>query len=435
MPLSGTPELSSLANRSNVHQHIDAAAVFRVCNEMKALSIQPDRETFNILQKVFVQEGMFDDMLQAILDMKSRGMGLRVGDFDSLLQICEAKGDAYRAMLAMEYLQSTSVAKKIKPTATTMDFLLRASNRMMFAQGSQFAWKRLLHGHHVNFTEGDCLETLHVAARFGIPDMAGEALRHVSQTLGIQCQVHHMMPLVEAFARVRAWDKLHRTLVLLRQMGIVVPAKDMEYVATILAKSANVNAGDAPLTVQERLHEATSTPDVTFLNAMVLARTTLNDNEGAMQLVLDMYPVYGVKPSTRTYNILMKAAGRDVDKMRRVLDEMISKSSAQSDSVVFPCAPDTSTFEMIISESIRAPVYETAFEYLEMMKELQLIPSVSIYTFIIRRCLLAGDERWKAALDEMNMYGHPVPPALQRLIDNRLNGAAPRQQNNRRRKF
>ena len=84
--------------------------------------------------------------------------------------------------------------------------------------------------------------------------------------------------------------------------------------------------------------------------------------------------------------------------------------------------PDARTYERLIVLCLSGETYEDAFFYLEEMKAEGLFPPLSVYEAIIQRCVLDKDGRYAVAVKELKELGYTVSTALQGVIDG--NGGA-----------
>jgi len=142
-------------------------------------------------------------------------------------------------------------------------------------------------------------------------------------------------------------------------------------------------------------------------NVVIEASIAVGRFEDAVELYKELYTICEGGPDTETFNVILQSASR-----RRNKDlAMFLASEMQALGV----KPDLLTYDRLILVCLREDDYEDAFRYLEEMTEVGKQREEAgqkgwwmrggTATAMVRRCVVAGDERAWDILDKMDKRG------------------------------
>jgi pentatricopeptide repeat protein len=267
------------------------------------------------------------------------------------------------------------------------------------------AWQKAVVELGVIPVEGQCIEVLHTAARCGLPDLAMHALQ-VLFGLEVPLEEHHLAPVLEAFCERRMIEEAFSIVNLMRSSDVQFTQETALPLTNCIC--GHIDQVDEAWSILEKMHQEHKPVDVVSLNAIIHAAAILNDLQRAIG-TYKAFANFDVQPTISTFNYLL--SGCISASHRELGDKLLSELRE------LHLIPDTKTFERMIILCLTQTVYEDAFFYLEEMKGQGYLPPLSVYTALIRKCVVSGDVRWKIALDEMKECGFEVSPALQIFID------------------
>ena len=224
--------------------------------------------------------------------------------------------------------------------------------------------------------------------------------------LEIPLEEHHLVPVMESFCECQKLEEVFSIVNLMRSSDVHFTRETASQLTNCI--SSDIDKVDEAWSVLERMHQQGKPVDVVSLNAVIHAATLLNDLQRAIG-TYKAFPDFGVKPTISTFNHLLSGC---ISTSHRALGDKLLSELRELNLV-----PDTQTFERVIILCLTQTVYEDAFFYLEEMKGQGYMPPLSVYTAIIRKCVVSGDVRWEVALDEMKECGYTVSPTLQFFID------------------
>lgn len=267
------------------------------------------------------------------------------------------------------------------------------------------AWQKAVVDLGVTPVEGQCIDVLHTAARCCLPNLAMHALQIL---IGLQVPLaeHHIAPVLEAFCGRRMLEEAFSIVNLMRSSDVrCSPETALQLTKCI---SGDIDQVDEAWSILEKMNQEKKVVDVVSLNAIVHAAILLNDLQRAIG-TYKAFGDFGVNADISTFNHLL--SGCIFASHRELGDRLLSELRELG------LVPDKVTFERMIVLCLTQTVYEDAFFYLEEMKGQGHMPPISVYTALIRKCVVSGDVRWKIALDEMKECGYEVLPNLQLFID------------------
>lgn len=290
----------------------------------------------------------------------------------------------------------------------TLDIFLTLFDQ---ADGVLFAWERTVNVLKQAPDEGLCIAVLHTAGRHGLTDLAMEAVRALGNT-NVEWQEYHFAPVIEASCKIGDIKEAFGTLSLMRSHGVDPLLDTALPIFQIIA--ADADKIDEAWGMLEDMRKAGAEVDVVAYNTLIRACAAIGD----LQRALGTYQAaaeLGVTPNVDTYNTLLSAC--IAVEHRELGDRLLTEMREAA------IKPDVQTYERMIVLCLTQASYEDAFYYLEEMKTVKLKPTQSIYEAIIRKCVSMGDRRHQLAVAEMEESGYAVSQAMNRYMDNELQGA------------
>jgi pentatricopeptide repeat protein len=270
--------------------------------------------------------------------------------------------------------------------------------------------------------EGLILLVLHVAGRFGDPDLAASAIAELGP-LSIQPQEHHLAPLLEAFCvRGMLTDAMEVLDVMRTTAGIDPNLHTAAPIVKIIGQDTGLF--DGAYFALETLKSSGKRVDVSAFNAVIAAAEKLGDL-GRAVAVYQQAEKLGVRPNTETYNSLLgaciaKKAKPQGDLLIKEMQSPKKLPGDQQDPVPIPM--DLTTYTKLIRLALSQPSYEEAFFYLEKMKDANYRPPLEVYEALVNKCVSSGDQRFKLVLEEMRAGGYRPSKRLYDNIQRYLEG-------------
>jgi pentatricopeptide repeat protein len=251
--------------------------------------------------------------------------------------------------------------------------------------------------------EGLILDVLNVAARWGRPDLATQALAKLSE-LNVQAQEYHLVALLESYVVAGRVPEALRVVSSIREMGMTPTLSTVEPIAAVLTTAEIIDQAFYGI---EDMHKAGETIDIASLNALILACARIGDLRRA-RATQTAIGDFGLKPNLDTYNLLLEAC--IAAEHRALGDTLLSEMAAAN------LTPAESTYERVIQLCLVPEDYDDAFFYLEKMKAEGLQPSSKAYIAILRRCLKDNDRRWILVREEMDALDYTLDFDTRRMI-------------------
>ncbi|KAH9062448.1 hypothetical protein EDB87DRAFT_1787713 [Lactarius vividus] len=404
-------------------------------DDMKALGISPDVETFRFLLQA-VRYAPHETTWSVLKMMKEAGIEHTEGSYAFLIQRYLADSNlemAFKLLVEMERRGLTPTLKTAEAIITLaaqrrmprlalelaenfeassvrrlgMDVwvsCLLSSSECLYKEGVLHLWPKVTNELKVFPDEGCALEVLHTAGRHGLPDLAMDVLRAL-KTIDVELREYHFAPIIEALCRANRIKEALSVLTLVRQNNVEPNADTAHCIFESIR--VNTDAIDAAWDALESLHAEGQTIDITAVNVVIQASVALGDLRRAFG-TYQMCTELGVKPTLDTFHFLL--SGCIAAQNRELGDRIVTELKEAK------IKPDARTYERLIVLCLTGETYEDAFFYLEEMKAEKLSPPLSVYEAIIQRCVLEKDERYAIAAEELKELGYTVSPALRRAI-------------------
>jgi pentatricopeptide repeat protein len=216
------------------------------------------------------------------------------------------------------------------------------------------------------------------------------------------------VPLIEAFVHAGQVPQAIQVLATMRSAGLTPTLRTAEPIASALASAELI---DQAFYAIEDL--PAGTVDVAALNALILASARLGDLQ-RVRATQTAASALGIEPDIDTFNLTfagcITAGHRPLGDT--LLDEM-AKAGIQ---------PNATTYERMILLCLIPVKYDDAFYYLEKMKVDGFPPPYSVYRAILRKCIDAGDRRWRMVVEEVQSLGLRLDKEMQSVLEDASRG-------------
>ncbi|KAH7888710.1 hypothetical protein F5I97DRAFT_740900 [Phlebopus sp. FC_14] len=376
-------------------------SMWKVVDKMLELNIQPNEQTYALIMKRMTTTESVELALQFMHEMTSRGL---TPELITAQDVVRLAADLDFPRLAVNLAQNFEAQSLRRFDGEAWMSCLISSAEMLYAEGVEICWKKVIHGLNLSPDEGACLSVLHTCARHGLADLAID-VKQVLRKIGIEWQEYHFTPLMEAFCRAGRIKDAFNTLNVMRNDGIVPTSKTASSIAELLQK--DVDFVDGAWGALDEMRREGKTVETTAINAILHASITLGDLQRAIG-AYQSFPDYDCKPDVETFNYLL--AGCTAAKRRELGDKLLQDMKQAA------VKPNASTYEHVILLCLTCSPYEDAFFYLEELKAQKLVPPLKVYEMIIRTCITAGDSRYTLALTELGQCGYQLSRDLQQFL-------------------
>ncbi|CAG8490899.1 7769_t:CDS:2 [Acaulospora colombiana] len=473
-------------------------AIRNVCEEMQRNNVKPDLLTYNILLSAYEPLGNVPDSLRLLDDMASAGIAPDITTYHILLRDAYyrelifdmiqkdwnlqpnivtyecyldallSNGELERGVEYLESLKSKDIQPTVKmygsviqsaisygavseafellktaendklPIYVNMYYeVLRSCADEYNLDGVLFCWEKILEKNYATLDEGACIDVLHVAAKFGKPQLAAQVIVYLTEHRNVSLESHHLEPLLEAFIGDNDLKQAMDMLSIMRSSQIDVSLKSAAPIVDAI--QTDVELIDKAYYALEELHKEGKKVDVVALNAIIVAcrdvrkkidasSSEKNNSTNTKKFVsnpdvhraVETYKAaekLEVTPDVNTFNALLNVC---VAAQHRELGEQFWKEMKKMG--IRPTIESYRRMIFLCCSQLNDD-YEDAFIYLEEMKAQNMLPTPTIYERIIRKCVQHDDARAKIALEEMENFGYKPSPALQDLL--RYGGQSP----------
>lgn len=225
--------------------------------------------------------------------------------------------------------------------------------------------------------------------------------------MGVHFQDYHFVPMIEAFVRNNQLKEAFEAINLMRQSKID-PTIDALF--SLREKiQRDPDAIDSAFGVLEDMHKAGLPVDPASVNALIYSTNWSRDLQRAIGIYKSMSSL-DVKPNVETFETLLIVC-RNV-KHGELAERLFSEMREAG------FKPSAKCYDLLIITIMWQNDYENAFFFLETMKEEGHKPGAMVYAQIVKKCVIAGDSRYKLALEEMKQMGYKVPQSLKDFVAN-----------------
>ncbi|KAH8994719.1 hypothetical protein EDB86DRAFT_1240832 [Lactarius hatsudake] len=376
-------------------------ATWSVLKMMKEAGVEHTEGSYAFLIRRYLVESNLEMAFKLLVEMERRGLTPTLKTAEDIITLAAKMRMPRLALELAENFEASSVRRLGMHVWVSC---LLSSSECLYKDGVLHLWAKVTNELKVLPDEGCAIEVLHTAGRHGLPELALDVLR-VLKTIDVELREYHFAPIIEAFCRTNRIKEALSTLTSLRQNNVEPNADTAHCVFESIR--VNTDAIDAAWDALESLHAEGQTIDITAVNVVIQASIALGDLRRAFG-TYQMCTELGVKPTLDTYHSLL--SGCIAAQNRELGDRLITELKEAK------IKPDARTYERLIVLCLTGETYEDAFFYLEEMKAEKLSPPLSVYEAIIQRCVLAKDDRYGIALEELQEFGYTVSPALERII-------------------
>lgn len=255
-------------------------------------------------------------------------------------------------------------------------------------------------------SDGMCLSTLNLAARHSDPPLATSCIRILSDRQSALAPYHYEA-LLTAYVGKQDLRTAFRILTIMTKAGIMPDISTTRPLFLYLTSSASL-----PLhawSILKDLHKAGHIIPVAAINVILESLNVLGEVDKAISMYKQLHNICGSGPSTETFNILLQGVSKRKDKkdLAMFLAAEMAALSIKADRL---------TYDRLILSCLQVDDYEDAFRYLEEMilvgqgKETEdgkkgWWMRAGTAAELVRRCVVAKDERAWDLLDEMTERG------------------------------
>ncbi|KAH9892476.1 hypothetical protein C8Q73DRAFT_649226 [Cubamyces lactineus] len=381
---------------------VEQSELHRVLKLMDEWSIQPNEITYEIIITRLARVQRLELALQYLAQLGRAGLSPTLTTASAIITTAADLGFPRLALDLALAFEETSVRRL--DGEVWVDVLISCAEAL-YADGTMTVWQKVVNEMHILPDEGCCIQVLHTAARHGLSDLALGVIE-VLKKIEVVWSEHHIAPVIEALCQR---NELKEAMIMLDFMRKNDIAPTIETASPILqAISKDTDAVDNAWGILEIIHEEGHTVDAVALNVVIQAAIALND----LQRAVGTYKAsskFGVKLNVDTFNLLL--LGCIEARHRQLGDRLLSDMKEAG------IKPDATTYERMVRLCLTQSMYEDAFFYLEEMKSLSMVPPLIVYEALVRKLFSVGDVRYKLALEELKECGYDVPKRLKSYID------------------
>jgi pentatricopeptide repeat protein len=251
-------------------------------------------------------------------------------------------------------------------------------------------------------SDGICLSALNLAGRYSDPVLATSCIRILSSRQ-TALSAYHYEALLTAYVGAEDLNTSFRILTIMSKAGLVPDSSTTRPLFLYLTSSAAL-----PLhawTILTSLHEAGHIIPIAAVNVILESLTILDQLDKAVDSYKQLHNICTDGPNTETFNSLLQGVAR---KEKRKDQAMFLAAEMAALGV----KADQLTYDRLILACLREDDYEDAFRYLEEMIVVGQDKENEDGTrgwwmrggtagALVRRCIVAGDERAWDLLSEM----------------------------------
>lgn len=253
-------------------------------------------------------------------------------------------------------------------------------------------------------SDGICTSTLYLAARHADPKLATSASKILSSRAGVLA-AHHYEALIAAYANLGDFKAAIHILVVMKKLNMTLNARMTRPLYTTLCDSKQ-SPHSAWQDLKVLRAEGVVVP-VAAANVILEACCEMDSIDAAMILYREVHDIITTGPDTETFNTLLQAS-RSSSNTKDLCMFLASEMAALN------VQPDKLTYDRLILACLPEKDYEDAFRYLH---EMVLVGDAEGEQWwlrqgtarnLVKRCVLAGDERARRVLSGMEERGMDV---------------------------
>ncbi|CAG8495256.1 5090_t:CDS:2 [Acaulospora morrowiae] len=399
----------------------------------KDWNLQPNIYTHECYLDALLSNGELERSVEYLETLKSKNIQPLVRMYGNVIHSAISYGAVGDAFELLKMAEDDKL-----PIYVNMYYdVLRSCADDYNLDGVLFCWKKILEKNYSALDEGACIDILHVAAKFGKPQLAAQVIVYLTENRNVSLESHHLEPLLEAFIGDNDFKQAMDMLSIMRSTQIDVNIRTAAPIVDAIQN--DVELIDKAYYALEELHNEGKKIDIVALNSIIIACRDVRKRVNADDLeknntadagkfisnpdvhrAVETYKAaekLGVTPDVHTFNALLNVC---VAAQHRELGEQFWKE--MKNKGIRPTIESYRRMVFLCCSQLNDD-YEDAFVYLEEMKAQNMLPTPTIYERIIRKCIQHDDARAKIALEEMENFGYKPSSALQDLL--RYGGQAP----------
>ncbi|KAE9363568.1 hypothetical protein N431DRAFT_550372 [Stipitochalara longipes BDJ] len=377
----------------------------RIMQEMKERWFGLSPEGWHHLVVGLIRDRQYEVAMDKLEQMQSDEIMIQPWLYDIFMfQLCEAEelDEAFKLLQHRYHTQRSGILPSV------WYYLLDKFSNAFHYEGTKFVWKRRVETSFTKPSDGMCLSTLNLAARHSDPPLATSCIRILSNRQSA-LSPYHYEALLTAYVGVQDLETSFRILTIMTKAGLMPDMSTTRPLFLYLTSSPSL-----PLhawSILESLHEAGHTIPIAAINVILESLNVLGQVDTAVTTYKKLHNICESGPNTETFNILLQGASKQRDKkdLAMFLAAEMAGLGVKADRL---------TYDRLILTCLQEDDYEDAFRYLEEMivvgegKETEdgkrgWWMRAGTAGELVRRCVVARDERFWDLLDEMTVRGMP----------------------------
>ncbi|KAI9255473.1 hypothetical protein BY458DRAFT_442275 [Sporodiniella umbellata] len=335
--------------------------------------------------------------LSTFEDMKKQGITPTLAFYPLLIHACRSK-ECETAFGLLKEAENSGLSLNGEPRVY-FDVMRLCADMDKIDLVSE-CWGKAIETLKLRPDEGVCLQVLRVAAKVGDTKLATDVIRQLSTT-GYPYKEHYFTPLMEAFLVKDDLKSAFNVLDIMRISGIPPTLRAVQAFREKISES--METVDKAYYILEELHKENKPVDVAAFNVVLAACADAGDVDRTISTYREAVNL-GVQPNVDTYNSILDVCikGRVHDMDSVVISEM-KKANV---------SPNVDTYVKMIELSCYRVDLDSAFKYLETMKEYGILPPHRCYIILANKLSYLKDPRFHLVIEEMETYGYKVSNAV-----------------------
>ncbi|KAF7321337.1 Methyltransf-25 domain-containing protein [Mycena kentingensis (nom. inval.)] len=387
------PDTNSFNFIIQAHRTERSPSVHAVLQRMQQLEVVPNSATYTHLITRFASENNLEECLKYLNEMTVAGLVPQLAAIQAVIVLAAKQEYPKLAIeLAVSYEKSTRKVQDFVWTAC-----LHASAAQLYAEGVLKTWHILVQNLAISPDEGLCLLVLHTAARHGLAELATDVLR-VLKLLDIPIAEHHLAPMFESLFVADRHEEAFQALEIMRKSG-AVPSLRTAY-CVVAAVSERPHLLDELWTLVKRMHAEGKHVDPTVCTALIQASVS---SQPLLSRVLAEYqsiPSLGIEA--------------DAECLAVFLDACIADSNVSYGELVFRQADrvapveDANILGKMVALHTTQDNFDEACRYLEMLGMVKGAAGLQVYEDLALKMAAARDARYLFIIDAARRARHDI---------------------------
>ncbi|KAF9529331.1 hypothetical protein CPB83DRAFT_853083 [Crepidotus variabilis] len=410
------PTEATYAHLIQAQQSRNYTNTWLALSELNRSGLTPNSAIATAILDSLVAQGNLETALHYLLNMKAQSITPELATVQTIIVLAASCGYSRLSIELATFFEKDTLRKLDESVWLTC---LASSAQNYHVDGVIGCWSKVVDELQMLPDEGTVVAVLHTAARYGLPDLATDALRVLKLT-GVTWQELHFAALIEAFCRNEQLKEAFVTLDIMRTNGVEPSETTANSILDYVKRDANTL--DTAWAVLDTIHSSGSGVGVDAVKVVIKAAIAIGDLQRAIGIYKAL-PDYSLSPDISIFDTLLEGC---VIAQHRQLGDLLLEDIKQAG-----LKPDIHTFEQMIRLCLTQDVYEDAFYYLEEMKSAQISPPQSVYEAMAEKCKNAQDSRLGMVLEEMKELGYEAASNLKprrtkrRKLEDRLDSSRP----------